>query len=167
MSHESGSAVSERGAVPEQGVARDSGGTYQVVKDVDGPLHVDDVRERWTDFMDALRPRDLKLEAFMRDAEPVRVEDNVVILSFVHKFHRTKVEEDEKRHTVEDIFSDIFSRKVRVRCETHRPGEARVAQDKAQRSKQEWAAEEHDVSADPLVRMAVDELGAEVVGGRA
>lgn len=149
----------------DAGVARDSGPTYEVGESGDGPLGVDDIRERWTDFLDALRPRDLKLEALMRSCEPVGVEDDVVVLSFEHKFHRSKVEEDEKRHTVEDVFSHLFRRTVRVRCETNRPDGVSVPLGKAQASGEQPAEEKDDVGVDPLVRMAVDELGAEVVGG--
>ena len=165
-----GTAEKEGHEVPEEAergdVVREQPAAYEGGDGETGQLCLDDVREHWTDFLDALRPKDLKLEALMRSCEPVRVEDDVVVLSFAHKFHRSKVEEDEKRHTVEDIFSDLLRRKVRVRCETNRPGVVRKEQELAD-SEDEQGSGENDISADPLVRMAVDELGAEVVGGRA
>jgi DNA polymerase-3 subunit gamma/tau len=147
-------------------VVREAAVAYEGGDGEDRRLCLADVRESWTDFLDALRPKDLKLEALMRSCEPVRVEDDVVVLSFAHKFHRSKVEEEEKRHTVEDIFSDLLRQKVRVRCETHRPGAARKQQE-GRPGGDEGGVGEVDVSADPLVQMAVDELGAEVVGGSA
>jgi len=141
--------------------------TYEVSVVVGGILGTDDVREHWTDFLDALRPRDLSLEALMRSCEPVDVENDVIVLSFAHKFHRSKVEEDKKRHIVEDVLSDLFGQTLRVRCVTHRKGDARLAGKTERSSGGGQDSNEQDLSADPLVRMAVDELGAEVVGGRA
>ena len=144
---------------------REPAAGYDGEDEGDGPLCLDDVREHWTGFLDALRPKDLKLEALMRSCEPVRVEDDVVVLSFAHKFHRSKVEEDEKRCTVEDIFSDLLRQKVRIRCETNTPGATGRRQEDGE-SGDGRSTDEDDVATDPLVQMAVDELGAEVVGGR-
>jgi hypothetical protein len=119
------------------------------------------VIERWPDFLNALRPRDLKLEALMRSCEPVDVEEDVIVLSFAHKFHRSKVEEDEKRRLVEDALSELFGRRLRVRCVTHRERGARPAQEAAQIDPAPRPGASQD-ALDPLVRMAVDELGAEV-----
>jgi len=136
-------------------------------KDEDAcPLCLNDVLEHWTGFLDALRPEDLKLEALMRSCEPIRVEDDVVVLSFAHRFHRSKVEEDEKRQMVEGIFSELLCQEVRIRCETNRPTAAESRQAGGDSGDNRRAGED-DISADPLVQMAVDELGAEVVGGKA
>jgi hypothetical protein len=107
------------------------------------------------------------LEALMRSCEPVGVQDDVVILSFVHKFHRSKVEEDEKRDIVEDVISDLFGRQLRVRCVMNRRGVSNAVQKTETDGEDGQDSPEQDVSADPLVRMAVDELGAEVVEERA
>jgi chromosomal replication initiation ATPase DnaA len=97
----------------------------------------------------------------MRSCEPVDVEEDIVVLSFTHKFHRSKVEEDEKRHLVEDALSDLFGQRLRVRCVMHRQGEARPVQevDHVRPAPEPGVSED---ALDPLVRMAVDELGAEV-----
>jgi hypothetical protein len=119
------------------------------------------VVERWQDFLNALRPLDLKLEALMRSCEPVGVEKDVIVLSFAHKFHQSKAEEDEKRRLVEDALSDLFGRRLRVRCVMNQQGAAAPVQE----ADQTEPAPQPGVSADsldPLVRMAVDELGAEV-----
>ncbi|MGD2105250.1 MAG: DNA polymerase III subunit gamma/tau [Anaerolineae bacterium] len=139
--------------------------TFQVSDSVDGPLSVQTVRDHWPDFLNALRPKDLKLEALMRSCDPVAVEDDVVVLSFSHKFHRTKVEEEKKRNLVEDVLSDLFGRQLRVRCVIDRRGIFRQAQEAEEPDEDANDSPGAGVSVDPLVRMAVDELGAEVVSG--
>jgi DNA polymerase-3 subunit gamma/tau len=149
------------------GEVRESPATYAVPEVGHGSLSVESVREHWTDFLDALRPRDLSLEALMRSCRPVSVEEGVVVLSFVHKFHRSKVEEEKKRHIVEDVLSDLFGQKLHVRCVTDGQDKTRPVQKTAEQNEDRVASPEQDVSADPLIRMAVDELGAEVVSGGA
>ncbi len=130
----------------------------------DGPLTPQQVSDQWPRFLDGLRPRDLSLEALMRSCEPVAVEDDVVVLSFSHKFHRSKVEEDKKRHIVEDVLSDLFGRELHVRCVMNMDRDPGAEEEDIQRSDGESGSRAQDVSEDPVVQMAVDELGAEVVG---
>jgi DNA polymerase-3 subunit gamma/tau len=150
---------SEQGAHGE-GVQEPSA-IYQLAEDGDGPLTPADVAERWQDFLNALRPQDLKLEALMRSCEPVDVERDVIVLSFAHQFHRSRVEEDERRRLVEDALSDLFGRRLRVRCVMNQPGAPPVVQetDRAELPPRPRVSED---ALDPLVQMAVDELGAEV-----
>ena len=98
----------------------------------------------------------------MRACEPVRVETDVIVLSFAHKFHRNKVEEDRQRCLVEEALSALFGQRLRVQC----------VMDQLQDSRQAPETDQTDAtpppgvigdSLDPLVQMAVDELGAEVV----
>jgi hypothetical protein len=153
-----GSAQSDQ---PQE--TREPAAGYEVSDGEEDGLSVEEVRRHWTGFLDALRPKDLSLEALMRSCEPVGVEKDVIVLSFDHKFHRSKVEEDKKRHTVEDVLSDLFGQPLRVRCVMNRHSESRPAQKTNQQREDESSSSESDVSDDPLVRMAVDELGAEIV----
>jgi len=157
----------EKDDAPEQraqsDVVREPAASYEAADGVGGSLNVKDVHERWDDFLDALRPRDLSLEALMRSCEPVSVEEDVVVLSFVHRFHRGKVEEDKKRRIVEDALSDLFSQRLRVRCVMNRQDTSRPARKTYRQGEDSHDSPKGDVSVDPVVRMAVDELGAEVV----
>jgi len=137
---------------------------YGVDGGEEGLLTPQQVLEQWPHFLNALRPRDLSLEALMRSCEPVAVEDDVVVLSFSHKFHRSKVEEDKKRHIVEDVLSDLFNRQLHVRCVMNTDRVPGSEPEAIQRSDEEVVSGSQDVSEDPVVQMAVDELGAEVVG---
>jgi DNA polymerase-3 subunit gamma/tau len=152
---------SEQDAHPER--VQESQATYEFPEQDDGPLTPVRVVERWPDFLNALRPQDLKLEALMRSCEPIGVEDDVILLSFAHKFHRSKVEEDERRRLVEDALSELFGRRLRVRCVMNRPSGARSLLQSGQTSPDPPSSVSED-ALDPLLRMAVDELGAEVAG---
>ena len=154
---------SEQTSNPE--VAREPATAYEVGRGGDGPLTTELVLEQWSRFLNALRPRDLSLEALMRSCEPVGVEGDVVVLSFSHKFHRSKVEEDKKRGIVEDVLSDVLGRRLRIRCVIDKHRESHPGREVAGQDGEEGESESQDVSDDPVVQMAVNELGAEVVSG--
>lgn len=155
-------------AAPEPAESvRETTSTYQDAGD-DGGLTLEAVQDRWSEVLDRLRPRDLSLEALMHDCEPVAVEDDTVVLGFNHKFHRSKVEEDDKRRIVEDTVSDLFGRRYRVRC-VLADDDAREA--KASHPSQRAAGDEsgspsaqHGMADDPVVQVAVKDLEAQIVG---
>jgi DNA polymerase-3 subunit gamma/tau len=133
----------------------------------DGSLTPETLRSRWPEFLNALRPRNLSLEALMRSCEPVAVEGDVVSLEFTHNFHRSKVEEEHNKHVIEDVLSTLVGQRYRVQC-------VLVRQERAvtplQRRAAKSAGEEATPSAaqiiaeDPVVRAAVEDLGAQIVG---
>jgi hypothetical protein len=119
------------------------------------------LRDRWSEFLNALRPRNLSLEALMRSCRPVAVEGDVVVLGFDYDFHRGKVEEDRNRQDVEEVLSGLVGQRYRVRCvlaQGFRP-ERTIAP--SQRAPSDSPVVP-SVSDDPVVRAAV-ELGAEIV----
>jgi len=148
-------------------VVRESAPAYQAPTVSGGSLTPETLRGRWSEFLDALRPRNLSLEALVRSCEPVAVEGNVVVLGFTHKFHRSKVEEEQKKQIVEDVLSTLFGQQCRVRCILS--DRSQSAPPSPQRSTQKASASESVSSAeqliaeDPLVRAAVKDLGAQIV----
>jgi len=141
------------------------GAAYQTGETDAGPLTPEQVLEHWPGLLNALRPRDLSLEALLRSSQLVAVEQDVIVLGFSHTFHRSKVEEEAKRRIVEDALSDTFGRRLRIRCVTDRqpPSSPVVGGDQAADRGSGVDGPEQEVAEDPLVQMAVDELGAEVV----
>jgi DNA polymerase-3 subunit gamma/tau len=125
------------------------------------------LRGRWSEFLDALRPRNLSLEALVRSCEPVAVEGDVVVLGFTHQFHRNKVEEEQKKQIVEDVLSKLFGQQYRVRCILSKGSQ--IASPSPRRPTQEAAGSEvvsspeQLIAEDPLVRAAVEDLGARIV----
>ena len=148
-----------------------------------GPVGRDDsltpevVRSLWSEFLNALRPRNLSLEALMRSCEPVAVEGDVVSLGFAHNFHRSKVEEEQNKRVVEDVLSRLVGRQCRVRCvlanqeraatpasRSPSPSAGRDVAPSLSKGHSDGApSAEQIISEDPVVRAAVEDLGAQVV----
>jgi DNA polymerase-3 subunit gamma/tau len=136
----------------------------------DGSLTPETLRSRWPEFLNALRPRNLSLEALMRSCEPVAVEGDVVLLGFTHNFHRGKVEEEHNKRMVEEVLSSLVGQQYRVRCVLAGQGRAATPTQRAQRQAPSEPAPgkappsaEQIMAEDPVVRAAVEDLGAQIV----
>jgi DNA polymerase-3 subunit gamma/tau len=132
----------------------------------DGALTPETLRSRWSELLNALRPRNLSLEALMRSCEPVAVEGDVVLLGFVHNFHRNKVEEEHNRRMVEDVLSGLVGQQCHVRCvlaqQHHAAGASQRPAAEPTGGKGSSSAEQI-MAEDPVVRAAVEDLGAQIV----
>ena len=129
-----------------------------------GSVTVPTLQERWPELLDALRPKNLSLEALMRSCKPVAVEDDVIVLGFAHGFHRDKV--DESKRTVEDVLSEMLGQHYRVRCtllQGDRVEESGMAARSTPVKEQEDEEDSKDPLDDPVVRVAVEDLGATVI----
>jgi hypothetical protein len=127
------------------------------------------LRGLWSGFLNALRPRNLSLEALMRACKPLAVEGDIVVLGFDYDFHRGKVEEDHNRRDVEDTLSELLGQRCRVRCvlaQQGQPGlDAVPSPPRASNSASEATTSSADqiIADDPVVRAAVEDLGAKIV----
>ena len=111
-----------------------------------GTLTVDTLRAGWRNVLARVRPYDKMAEALLRDAEPLRVEGDLIVLGFYHQVHAERFEKQpNSKAMIEKAMSEIFQQKCRVKCILS-PKKARLK-----------AAEE-----DPLIRAAVNQMGAEI-----
>jgi DNA polymerase-3 subunit gamma/tau len=127
----------------------------------DGSLSPETLRGRWPEFLNALRPRNLPLEALMRSCEPVAVEGDIVVLGFAHDFHRSRVEDEQNKHDIEEVLSELIGQRYRVRCVLAQQGGS-PSPSQATPSRKAASATERVMTDDPVVRAAVEDLGAVV-----
>jgi hypothetical protein len=82
------------------------------------PSTVEKIREHWREIVGRVQSANVSLGALLRGAKPLGVDlEGRLVLGFRHTFHRDRVQQDENRNQVEDILSNMFSRKIIVRCE--------------------------------------------------
>jgi DNA polymerase-3 subunit gamma/tau len=125
----------------------------------DGPASVSLVRDGWAQLLRKLRPQNRSLEALMRSCSPKAVDGDVVVLSFAHSFHRDKVQEDRNKHVVEDALSEVLGSQCRIRCVLDSAPADSEGESSSATGSTPGGAEQ-----DPVVRAAVEDLGAQVVG---
>jgi DNA polymerase-3 subunit gamma/tau len=166
-------------SVPAQPSAatREPEPTYETLKPGDGTLTPENLRSRWPEFLNALRPRNLPLEALMRSCEPVAVEGDIVVLGFTHDFHRSRVEEEQSKRDIEEALSELAGQRYRLRCVLLQQRTVTSAPTSPEREVAPSAgpvgADGPSVRAaapsadstmidDPVIRAAIDDLGAVV-----
>ena len=111
-----------------------------------GALSVDTLRADWGKVLARVRPYNKMAEALLRDAVPVKVEGDLVVLGFHYQGHAERFEKQANgKAMIEKALTEIFQTPCRVRCVLS-PKKAKLK-----------AVEE-----DPLIRAAVNQLGAEI-----
>ena len=113
----------------------------------------------------------------MRSCEPVAVEGDVVVLGFTHDFHRSRVEEAQSKRDVEEVLSELAGQRYRLRCVLlrQRAGASPPASPKREATSSAGPAGtdgpavrtpppsvDSTMIDDPVVRAAIDDLGAVV-----
>ncbi|NPV93115.1 MAG: DNA polymerase III subunit gamma/tau [Firmicutes bacterium] len=160
----------ERGGEVREGAAGRKKADYSVSpSDQDaGPgavsgIELEQVRERWPGFLEAIRKRQVMVHALAREAEPVEMERGVLTLAFKNecRWHCQRLEEDAaKRSLVEEVLGQALGGAVSIRClvvdelparEPKAKGGPAVAEDRA------------GTGEDPLVQAAVELFGSDRV----
>ena len=95
----------------------------------------------------------------MRSCEPVAIEGDVIVLGFAHDFHRSRVESEQNRQDVEEALAEMIGQRYRVRCVLTK-GDSTLESPRA--PTQDDATKPQVVIDDPVVRAAVEDLGAVV-----
>ncbi len=111
-----------------------------------GTLSVDSLRAGWRSVLARVRPYDKMAEALLRDAEPIKVEGDLIVLGFYYQGHAERFEKQANgKVMIEKALTEIFQTRCRVKCVLS-PKKARLK-----------AVEE-----DPLIRAAINQMGAEI-----
>ncbi|MEW5718842.1 MAG: DNA polymerase III subunit gamma/tau [Chloroflexota bacterium] len=112
-------------------------------------LTLEIVQGQWTNVLARVKQLNRNAEALLRSAaEPIKVEGDVIVLGFQYQVHAEKFEKEQKwKETVERSLDQVLQRKCRVKC--------MLAPERAKRKA---------VEQDPLIRTAINQLGAEITG---
>ena len=110
------------------------------------PLTLEMVQAGWANVLARVRQSNRNAEALLRSAEPIKVEEGVIVLGFPYQVHAEKFEKEQKwREVIERSLDQVFRRKCRVKC--------MLSPERARRKA---------VEQDPLIRTAINQLGAQI-----
>lgn len=115
-----------------------------------------ELQAHWEEVLAAVGRGDPKTAALMRDCRPVAVEADRVTLGFFYEYHCQQVSQPVRRRGVEAVLETVLGRPVSLSC-TVVP---QTAEERAARPQ----SRAEQAQADPLVRHAVQRLGARVTG---
>jgi len=125
--------------------------------------------EHWPRLLQALREKSRPLEALLRSGRPQQVSGGRVVLAMEASFHRERVMEDKNRRLLEEALRELLGVPCQVECVVggrgKEPAGHRAAEQKAQQPKAAGQGLDHPVVRDdPILRYAVQDLGAQVSG---
>jgi DNA polymerase III subunit gamma/tau len=109
-------------------------------------LSVEALSANWGRVLQSVKKHNKIAEALLRDAEPIKIEGEQVVLGFHHQLHAERFEKDAKGIAViEKVIGEVMQKRCRVKCVLS-PKRARLIA----------------VENDPLIQAAVDQMGAQV-----
>ncbi|MDN5326910.1 MAG: polymerase subunit gamma/tau [Moorella sp. (in: firmicutes)] len=79
------------------------------------------VQERWPEVLAAARRESIRLQAFLREGEPVAVAGDTLTLAVKADFHRGMLEQPGNRQKVEKALAAVFGRPLKVVITSGRP----------------------------------------------
>ncbi len=71
----------------------------------------------WDEILGKVRQRNISVEAFLRAARPVRLNNNRLVLELAYSFHRDKLLEEANRRLVEEVVSNLVGLNLGIECE--------------------------------------------------
>jgi hypothetical protein len=113
----------------------------------------EDAQRRWNEVLEACGSRNRSVQALLRAARPVELENQTLVLGFTYEFHRERIEDVKNRVVVEDTIERVLGRRFAVRCV--------LANKEAMKETTPAADAVQSAMEDPVVRAAIS-LGARV-----
>jgi hypothetical protein len=129
------------------------------------PRHLDALQSHWDKVLAELSwAGHGQIQALLRSCSPVAVDDRLVVVAARYDFHRTRLAGDEARRAIEKTLARLLGEPVELQVvladETEPPAPSQTARGQDDTSLSLGLPSE--LADDPLVRVAVQELGAVV-----
>lgn len=87
------------------------------VKRTGGVVKLEEVTREWGNILQAVKPFNHSVEAFLRASRPVKVAGEVLVLEVFYPFHKDRLEEDRNRAVVEEALKRVFGIIMRLECQ--------------------------------------------------
>jgi DNA polymerase-3 subunit gamma/tau len=91
----------------------DSVVTRGTLKDEDKLLKK--LQKNWGEFLKKLKPLNSSIALFLKDAKPVDLDEDLLTVEFVYRFHKEKIEERKYRELVEEALAKVAGRSLRIK----------------------------------------------------
>ncbi|WP_018248332.1 DNA polymerase III subunit gamma/tau [Orenia marismortui] len=115
-------------------------------------ISINDIKDNWEEILEYLKSqKKMRLQALLRDAEPIKIENSKLLISFKHEFHKESVERE--RNTVSTVLKKFLGVSLQVKCTF--PGNIKNEEVKKN--------QEQEVIEHPLVKKAIEIFNGEVV----
>lgn len=80
-----------------------------------GKLNIKSVMNKWSQVLEAMRPKNHSLEALLRATKPTGFDGKYLVLEVFYKFHKERLEAERYRQMVEQVASSVLEAPVSIR----------------------------------------------------
>lgn len=79
-----------------------------------GKLKISEVKQKWSNVLEEIKPINHSLEALLRATEPSGFENNKLMVKVFYKFHKDRLEEERYRNMVEETIAKVLVAPVKI-----------------------------------------------------
>lgn len=79
-------------------------------------VELEEVEKRWGEVLNAVKPYNHSVEAFLRASRPKKVDDGILVIEVFYKFHKEKLEDAKNRQIVELGLDKVFGGRINFEC---------------------------------------------------
>ncbi|MEX0621458.1 MAG: DNA polymerase III subunit gamma/tau [Candidatus Woykebacteria bacterium] len=73
------------------------------------------IEENWPAFLKEVKKQNSSVEMFLRNATPAEVDEDLLMIEFPYKFHKSKIEEKKYKDLVEGQLQEFFGTALRIK----------------------------------------------------
>ncbi len=81
-----------------------------------GGLGLEEIKKDWGRLLEAVKPMNHSVAAFLKAAHPEEINEDHLVLSVSYQFHKDKLEENRNRQIVEQGMEKVFNCCVKIKC---------------------------------------------------
>lgn len=79
-------------------------------------LQIEEVKARWSEILEAVKPLNHSVQAFLRASRPLACDGSFLILEVFYKFHKDQLETEKCRRIFEAAASQVLACPVKLKC---------------------------------------------------
>ncbi len=72
--------------------------------------------EKWHDLLLGVRPLNHSVEALLRAARPIKMDNGFLILEVFYRFHKERLDTEKCRSIVEEVASQLLGKPIKLKC---------------------------------------------------
>lgn len=86
-------------------------------KTSEASMTIETIRAQWHDFLVLLQESHASLTFILKVSEPLRIEDDALVIGFKYPFHQKRINEQKITHSIEEKISEFFESPLRILTE--------------------------------------------------
>jgi DNA polymerase-3 subunit gamma/tau len=122
-------------------------------------VELSQVEERWGDVLQAVKPYNHSVEAFLRAARPKKMTSDGLVIEVFYKFHKEKLEEAKNRKIVEIGLDKVFGGYLSFECILAEGGKKKEIRDQKLETRDNGSENNEAVTESEIYDVAKDIFG--------